>query len=290
MLESVSTKLPAGPEPPGIVVNARDVTERMQAHESMRETVELERRSAQENDVIAEVGRVISSTLNIEEVFELFAAQVRRLIRFEMVLASIIDYSQETTTIRYWSGPAEYRDNFVTTVPLSGSVTGAVLASNQPVLVHGITDQEIRQKYILLTQSRQGGVVSWLDIPMVNRGQIIGALLLVSSEHQAFSDQDIALASRVSNQIAGAIDNAVLFGELKTAEADLASSVIERTESASQNEVIAEIGRVISSTLEISSVYDLFAEQVKKLIDFDCLSIGVYDVENSRSPLLIDQA
>ena len=279
VLESVSTKLPAGPEPPGIVVNARDVTERMQAHESMRETVELERRSAQENDVIAEVGRVISSTLNIEEVFELFAAQVRRLIRFEMVLASIIDYSQETTTIRYWSGPAEYRDNFVTTVPLSGSVTGAVLASNQPVLVHGITDQEIRQKYIHLTQSRQGGVVSWLGIPMVNRGQIIGALLLVSSEHQTFSDQDIALASRVSNQIAGAIDNAVLFGELKTAEADLASSVIERTESASQNEVIAEVGRVISSTLEISSVYDLFAEQVKKLIDFDCLSIGVYDVE-----------
>ena len=224
VLEAVSTKLPEGPEPPGIVINARDVTERTQAHESMREAADLERRLAQEHEIIAEVGRIINSTLNIEEVFELFAAEVSRLIKFDMIAASAIDKSQQTTTFRYWSGPAEYREKFQTTVPLSGSLTGEVLASGRPVLVHATSPEETRQRFIHLSESHRGGVLSWLGIPMVNRGETIGALLLFSSEHQAFSNLDIALAGRVSDQIAGAIDNAELFDELKIAEANLAAS------------------------------------------------------------------
>ncbi len=114
---------------------------------------------------------------------------------------------------------------------------------------------------------------------MVNSGQVIGALLLASLEPQAYSDLDTALASRVSNQIAGAIDNAGLFAELKKADAELTSIVIERGKSASQNEAIAEIGRVISSTLDIDQVYQAFANQVRNLIDFDVLSICVVERE-----------
>ena len=280
VLEAVSTKLPAGPEPPGVVINARDVTERTQAHESMLETVTTERRFAQESEVIAELGRIVSSTLNIEEVFEAFAGQVKRLIRFDMVLASHVDYSRQTSTVRYWSGPSAYRENFVTTVALDGSLTGEVLAQGKPVVVHGASSEEIRQRYSHLLKSHQGGVLSWLGIPMVHRGQTIGALLFVSSEPQAFSDMDITLAERVSNQISGAIDNAGLFAELKETEADLAASMIERSESATQIEVIAEIGRIIGSTLNVDEVYQPLADQVRKLIDFDVLAICV--VERDR--------
>ena len=72
-METISTKLPEGPVPPVIVINARDVTERLQSEESLRKAAESERRLAQEHEIIAEIGRIISSTLNIDEVFELFA-------------------------------------------------------------------------------------------------------------------------------------------------------------------------------------------------------------------------
>ena len=99
LLESISTKLPNGPEAPGIVVNARDLTGHMRAHEIMREMADRERRLAEEHAVIAEVGRLIGSTLNIQEVFELVAAEVRRLISFDMIAASFIDHPRQTTTI-----------------------------------------------------------------------------------------------------------------------------------------------------------------------------------------------
>jgi PAS domain S-box-containing protein len=73
LMETISTKLPEGPVPPVIVINARDVTERLQSEESLRKAAESERRLAQEHEIIAEIGRIISSTLNIDEVFELFA-------------------------------------------------------------------------------------------------------------------------------------------------------------------------------------------------------------------------
>jgi PAS domain S-box-containing protein len=279
VLESVSTKLPEGPEPPGTVVNARDVIGQRQAHEAIRQLAEQERRSAQENEVIAELGRIIGSTLNIEEVFELFTEQVRRLISFDMVVASVVDYDQQTATVRYWSGPEKYRKNFRTTVPLNGSLLGEVIDTGKPVLVHGMSDEDVLAKFPHLSKSHRGGVLSWLGLPLINRGKIIGGILLLSSKPDAFSDLDVALGSRVSYQIAGAIDNAGLFDELKVAEADLASSVIERSEAANQNEVIAEIGRIISSALNIEEVYEPFADQVRKLIDFDVLAICIVDRE-----------
>ncbi len=199
-----------------------------------------------------------------------------RLIEFDMVVASIVDPVNETTILRYWSGPIEYRANFQTTVPLEGSVTGRVVDSGKPVVV---SPEDIRKTFVHLSDSQMGGILSWLGLPMVNRGETIGALLLFSSKAEAFSDLDIALAGRVSYQIAGAIDNAGLFEGLKSAEIDLANSVIERSEAASQNEVIAEIGRVISSTLNIEEVYESFTDQVRKLIGFDVLAICIVDRE-----------
>lgn len=286
VLEAISSKLPAGPEPSGVVVNARNVTERVQAREYLREAAEVERRTAQEIEVIAEVGRIISSTLNIEEVFELFADQLRRLFEFDMVFATIVDHAQQTTTIRYWSGPADYLENFVTTVPLKGSITGEVLAGRQPVLIQGTSEEKFRQNYIHIYKGHQNGVISWLGVPMVNRGVIIGALVLVSSKPMAFSDLDITLAVRVSNQIAGAIDNAGLFAGLKEAEAGLAKSVVEQSVLASQNEVIAEIGRIISSTLDIDGTDDSLVEQARQLLDFDVLSIEIHDAERKANTIL----
>jgi PAS domain S-box-containing protein len=142
-----------------------------------------------------------------------------------------------------------------------------------------VSPDDIRKTFVHISDSQRGGILSWLGLPMVNRGGTIGALSLFSSKADAFSELDIALASRASYQIAGAIDNAGLFAGLKSAETELANSVIERSEAASQNEVIAEIGRIISSTLNIEEVYESFSDQVRKLIGFDVLYICIVDRE-----------
>ena len=46
-------------------------------------------RLAEEMSIIAEIGRIVSSTLKIEEVYERFAAQARKLIPFDWITVKI---------------------------------------------------------------------------------------------------------------------------------------------------------------------------------------------------------
>ncbi|MBM4309024.1 MAG: PAS domain S-box protein, partial [Deltaproteobacteria bacterium] len=59
---------------------ARDITERKQAEEVLRRSEESSRELAQENATMAEIGWIISSTLNIDEVYERFSEELNKLI------------------------------------------------------------------------------------------------------------------------------------------------------------------------------------------------------------------
>ena len=83
-------------------------------------------------------------------------------------------------------------------MPLSGTLTGEVVATGKPVLVNENSDKVMRKRFVHFSDNNLGRARSWLGIPMVNRGEMIGSLLLFSSEQGAFSDEDIALADRVS--------------------------------------------------------------------------------------------
>ena len=55
----------------------QDISKRKRAEEALRQSEQEAKRLAQENAMVAEIGRIISSTLNIEEVYEKFAEEAR---------------------------------------------------------------------------------------------------------------------------------------------------------------------------------------------------------------------
>ena len=69
----------------------------------MRKTSPI-KRLAQENAIMAEIGRTITSSLDIEEVYERFAEEVRKLIPFDRIIINIVNPKNDTVTISYVSG------------------------------------------------------------------------------------------------------------------------------------------------------------------------------------------
>ena len=59
----------------------RYAIERKEAQEALQKSEEQAKRLAEQNEVLAEIGRIISSTLDIEAVYEPFAEQVRSVYR-----------------------------------------------------------------------------------------------------------------------------------------------------------------------------------------------------------------
>ncbi len=61
-------------------------------------------RLAQENAIMAEIGRIISSTLSIDEVYKLFTDEVKKLIPFDWISISLINQKEQKCINRYTEG------------------------------------------------------------------------------------------------------------------------------------------------------------------------------------------
>jgi PAS domain S-box-containing protein len=251
--------------------------ERKQAEKALRRSEETAMRMAQENALMAEIGQIIGSTLNPEDVYEHFAEKVRNFIPFDRIVINLVNPDQETITITYLSG-LEVEGRCVGDImPLKNSIMERSRRSG--LIVELGTIKEVEDQFPNFLPAFRAGLRTLISVPLIYRDRMIGTLQLQSTEARAYTDGDLKLAERIANQIAGSIANSQLFNERQRAEAECLQSHEEARQLAEENAVMAEIGRIISSTLDIDTVYERFAEEVRKLIPFDRLSISIIDFE-----------
>ncbi|MCJ7494723.1 MAG: GAF domain-containing protein, partial [Deltaproteobacteria bacterium] len=236
-------------------------------------------RLAQETETIAEIGRIISSSLNIEEVYERFAQEAKKLIEFDRIVINIINHKDRTVSVPYMSGMAVPGRQPGETFLLADSPNEEVVRIKKYLLIHLQDAGEISARYPSMLPHFKIGLRSSLRVPLISKEQVIGVLGFLSKKPKAYGERDIKLVENIGYQIAGAIANAQLFLEQKRAE-EAAQRLAQETTS------IAEIGRIISSTLNIDEIYDRFAQEVKKLIEFDRISINHINPKENTSIIL----
>ena len=259
-----SQKLVLTPDYPQISVYTDDVTEQknlLDAFEMASSQAEL---LAGENALLAEVGRIITSSLDIDDVYEGFAQQVRRLIPFDRIAISLVDLETETFVNEYVLGVFAAGRERGSTVPLEGTMVGAVIESRDAIILQGNLD-ELTQRFPGMVRS---GLKSVIAAPLMFQNEVLGVLNMRSLKDSAYEEHHLDLMRKVVSQIAPAIANSQLY-----AENAAAASAAQRL--ARQNAALAEIGRVISSSLDIEEVYALFADQTFHLIPFDRISINL---------------
>jgi len=253
---------------------ARDISERKEAMEALRK-IDISQRLARENETIAEIGRIISSTLDIDEVYERFAQEAKKLIEFDRIAINIINQKEKTLTIPYVWGTEVADFQLKTVIPFIGSATEEVSKTRSHLIIQTEDENELATRFPVYFPNFQAGLRSALFIPLISQDEVIGSLALLSKKSNAYSDRDLKLAESIGSQIAGAIANAQLFTQHKQAQEALLKSEESAKRLARENETIAEIGRIISSTLDIDEVYERFAQEAKKLIEFDRISINI---------------
>ncbi len=184
----------------------------------LQESEERHRLLARENAVMAEIGRIISSTLNIEDVYERFAAEASKLIPFDRIAVVLYNLEERTATVTYAAGlPIEGRrrgDFF----PLQQSLGEEIMRARAGLLIQPNDAEELAGRCPNLLPTFRAGLHSMMSTPLISRDQTIGALHLRSKKFKAYTGEDLKLAERIAAQIAGAIANAQLFSECKKVE------------------------------------------------------------------------
>ena len=263
-----SQKIVLTPDYPQISVYADDVTQQKAAMNALEITSSSAELLATENALLAEIGRIISSSLNIDDVYERFAQEVKRLVPFDRIAISVVDFNTETFENAYVFGVFAAGREIGDRVLLEGTMLEQAIRRRDAVILQGDVN-ELSQKYPRMVRS---GLKSVIAAPIIFQNEVLGVLHLRSLEQNAYVEHHLDLIRKVAAQIAPAVANSQLYAENMTAAA-------EAQRLAAENAAIAEIGRVISSSLDIEDVYALFAQDTIALVPFDRLSINLIDHE-----------
>jgi PAS domain S-box-containing protein len=196
---------------------ARDITERKSVEEAWRKSEEEARELARENAVMAELGQILSSTLDLEEVYGRFAEEMGKLIPFNRVTVNAIE-DDRTAKILYTSGLPISGREAGNTFPLSESGTEEIMRTRASLLIREENWEAVAVRFPGLSAVMRAGQRSLMLVPLFSKNEVIGSLSIQSDQPNAYSEKDLQLAEKVGTQIAGTIANAQLFAKHKKAE------------------------------------------------------------------------
>ncbi len=178
----------------------------------------LERQTAS-----AEILRVISSSMaDANPVFDKILESAARLTNsdFGMVMRYAAgQYSAIATTLV----PDPVFEQFMRASRPWGPTTGLgrIASTLRPVNIPDLLDYEAYRQGDphAVAAVKLGNVRSWLGVPMLRHGELIGAILVYRKELKPFDDRQTSLLQTFADQAVVAIENARLFNESQEARA-----------------------------------------------------------------------
>ena len=195
----------------------RYAVERQRSDVALRRSEQTLRELANVQTVLAEIGRVVSSSLQLEQVFDAFAELVERLMPFDRIAVGLADgqggfkYALVSGVEVAAGGPGEL-------ACLPGSMTAHIVETKSTVLFQPKDMREVESTFPAASQPFDAGLRSFLGAPLISNDVVIGLLLIQSTQPDAYSEQDETIVRSIASQIAGAVSSAQLHAARRKAE------------------------------------------------------------------------
>lgn len=267
--------------PGGWLVTMRDVTKQARDEATRRFLLA-------QQETMQRVARAISTSLRLDEIFEVVVAQICEAFGYQMV--SIYLREGDQLNPQAWTG----YDEVMSPIRVDRGVSGRVVRTGRAAFVQ---DADADPDFIFAKPGTRQAIITPLK---THEGEVIGTLAVESTGEPQLTDDDFALLSLLADQISVAVVNARLFEELRAsreaAEAGArakgaflaqmsheirnpmngvvgVTELLLRTDLSPEQRALVEVARASSRTL---------LEQLNDTLDY--LKIEVGRLELAREP------
>ena len=230
---------------------------------------ELQRR-ADQMAAAATVADAASSMLDLDELLAKVVDVIK--VQFTLYYVGIFLVDRERNWVALRAGTGEpgrimlERNHGFAIGP--GSMIGQCVALRVPQLPERIEDAERYVNPILPDSTAE------IALPLISRGQVIGAMSVQSAMIRAFSDEDITVLQTMAGQIANALQNARFFVESQTALAE--------------TQALYKISRVVNEAQSPADLALALAD-VAEILELDTVSIRLFTHwDETYTPLAMD--
>ena len=157
-----------------------------------------------------------------------------------------------------------------------GAVIGRAVLERQTIHVQDLAAAEIETEYPGSRRYQERfGTRTILATPLLREGAAIGLILVRRNEVRPFSEKQVGLLKTFADQAVIAIENVRLFKELQERTRELTRSVDEL-------KALGEVGRAVSSTLDLETVLTTIVSRANQLSGTDAGAIYEYDEQREE--------
>ena len=205
------------------------------------------------------ISSVVSQSLDLEEILCSALEQVLRAVGLDTGGIYLYDEKSGSLTIAAHHGFKPDFINEIDNLRMGEGFSGQVMESGQPLVIRDIS-RDSRLSRGVVTEA---GLKSLAVVPLRSKRKTLGTLFLISHDLRDFDEAEVQLLIAAGQQIGVAVENSTLF----TAQ----------QRRAEQFQVIAEVGRQITSIMEIDQVLEQVVKLVQKAFAYDHVAIAMLE-------------
>jgi len=201
--------------------------------------------------VMAEITKIINSSLDIQEVFGPFGEAVKRLIDFDVMNITVFDDAHGQLRILATSTAANGSLALGKTVSLVNSRLGQVASTGRPCRrerLSGVSGFEDEASLFL------EGIRSIMALPLEVKRKIIGTFLIGSHAASAYDESSEETVKQIAGLVATAANNMLLYEQLQTQLARLRrtqSQLVRSARMAAVGELADGVAHEINNPLSV---------------------------------------
>lgn len=209
-----------------------------------RTTAHLEqalREKTREVDVLHRISESISNTLDLEAVLKHIVDVVVEVTKADACLLYLLSDSQDELILQASKNPHPKLIGRIT-LGLGEGITGWVARERTRVVIPSNASDDPRFKFFHnLPEDRYQAFVS---VPIMAKKEVVGVINVQHKRPRRYRPDELALLSTIANQVAGAIENARLYDQMKRKALQL-ETLSQVSETVTSNRLIDDVLQLI---------------------------------------------
>lgn len=218
---------------PALLVHIRDISERLRAEETLK-------RRNRDLQLLNQASHVFSSSLDLDAVLVAILDQVRQIMGVRAASIWLVDLRAEIVICRESSEQWLIRGQ---KLPLGEGIVGWTIQHGQSLIV---PDTRLDPRHYKDIDKEIGVEIRCiLSVPLKVKRHVVGALQVVDTEVDSFSQEDIPIMEALAATAAIAIENAQLFAQVLR-DAETKTTLLHEINHRVKNNLTSIIGLLYS--------------------------------------------